>query len=122
MSAYEIDLSFLVDEWYLPSEDLTVIYEMLGFTEVSPDVIDTCVGLLYAEVQAIKNLPSELLYPYFAAQAPFLVDQFQDWWDGGVDDMAIWSTWCWPNIIDWLEVGPNKNVCLIEFNDTYPNL
>ncbi len=124
MCAYEVDLSFLVGEWYLPSEDLAAIYQRANFTQVTPLIIETCNAELYAEVQAISNLPryihksrqtvnfiSELLYPHFAEKSPFLVDHFQDWWIGGVNDMSTWTTWCWPYVEDWIENG--KNTILI---------
>ncbi len=62
-----------------------------------------------SEVEAIKKLPSQMLYPYFAKKSPFMVEQFQDWWMGGVDDMAVWSTWCWPQVINWLDNGMAAN-------------
>lgn len=89
MCAYELDLSFIVTEWHLPSDDLAAIYQSLGFMEVTADVIEICNTEMYAEVHAIASLPSEFIYPHFAAQAPFLVERFQDWWIGGVDDMVL---------------------------------
>jgi hypothetical protein len=73
-----------------------------------------------------RQLPSQLLYPHFASQAPFLVEQYQDWWLGGVNDMASWTTWCWGPVllslqlideiqrlkmVDWFEKGPNSELC-----------
>lgn len=37
MAAYETDLSFLVDEWYLPSADLEAIFHSMNFTIVTKE-------------------------------------------------------------------------------------
>ena len=60
MAAYEVDLSFLLSEWYLPSEDLAIIFQRANFTEVTSWIIETCNLELYAEVQAIADLPRYL--------------------------------------------------------------
>ena len=57
MCAYEIDLSFISGSWYLPSEDIAAIYQMIGFYQVTPLILETCNAELYAEVQAISRLP-----------------------------------------------------------------
>lgn len=35
---------------------------------------------------------SPQLYPTYSRKSPFLVEQFQDYFLGGLDDMAFWST------------------------------
>jgi hypothetical protein len=62
------------------SYDIAKIFQSMGFKDVTPYIIDACNAELFAEVQAIKRLPSQYVYPYFAKKAPFLVEQFQDWW------------------------------------------
>lgn len=32
------------------------------------------------------------LYPTYSRSSPFLVEQFQEYFLGGLDDMAFWST------------------------------
>jgi hypothetical protein len=80
MCAYEIPLDFVETDWYLPTEAVAWAFYHLGFTEAQlpRDVIEVCFGLMYAEVHAIADLASELIYPYFAEKSPFLVDQFQE--------------------------------------------
>jgi hypothetical protein len=100
MAAYEIDLNFISDAWALPSLALAQIYQELNpinYTSVTSLVLETCFSELFAEVQgstlehsgnfptiffsqAIKDLPSQLAYPYFAGESPFLLSEYQDWW------------------------------------------
>jgi hypothetical protein len=54
MCAYEIDISFLTNQWYLPSKDLAAIFASMGYDKVTPDVLEMCNTELYAEVEAIK--------------------------------------------------------------------
>lgn len=35
---------------------------------------------------------SAQLYPTYSRKSPFLVEQFQEYFLGGLDDMAFWST------------------------------
>ena len=114
MCAYEIDLSFLLSDWYLPANDLAQIFKMLNFTDITPSVIEACNEELYIAVQAVRDLPSELLFPYFADSSPFLVEHFQDWWLGGVEDNSIWTKICWPYAIDWFSNHSKWQNCLVE--------
>lgn len=109
MAAYELDLSFLSDTWFLPAEDLAQVFAALNYS-VPPWVISTCNSELYAEVMAIKYL-GKALYPEFAKDAPFMIDHYQDYWLGGVNDMASWTTQCWPNVISALETGRPIRFC-----------
>jgi hypothetical protein len=74
--------------------DLEKIFGMVDpkFSSITSKVIDACnAGIsttvahlilsleIYAEVMAVRKLPSQMLYPHFAAKSPFLVDRFQDW-------------------------------------------
>lgn len=45
------------------------------------------------------------LFPYFADESPFLVDMFNPYFLGGVDDMAAWTRYIWKDIIYMLEHG-----------------
>lgn len=56
MAAYEINLDFLVGDWYVPSEALADIYHHLEweFEDITSTIISTCMVELYTEVQAIR--------------------------------------------------------------------
>uniref|UniRef100_A0A8D2JGN8 Phosphatidylinositol-glycan-specific phospholipase D n=1 Tax=Varanus komodoensis TaxID=61221 RepID=A0A8D2JGN8_VARKO len=76
---------------YVPVQDLLSIYEKFyGRVMITEDAIVECTYLqlleLYGEVAAVAKL-----YPFYARKSPFLVDKFQDYFLGGVDDMAFSS-------------------------------
>lgn len=113
MAAYQVDLSFLTTDWKMPTAEVMKVYRMLNYTiELEELVLDSCVIELLAETQSIAKLPSEAILPYFDQMAPFLFAQYQDWWMGGVDSNALWTSFCWDTTINWLEHGiiPN-NYC-----------
>jgi len=115
VAAAEYDLKFLTDSWYIPIDDLPTIYQHLGVNGITPFALKTCVELLYAEVMALKYLPTEEIYDHYADQAPFLVDEFQEWFLGGVHHMAAATTHCWATTMTWIEDGPSKeSLCFIE--------
>ncbi|KAI4530873.1 hypothetical protein MG293_018731, partial [Ovis ammon polii] len=57
---------------YVPVEDLLGIYKEL-----------------YGRVVITKRA---ILYPTYSGKSPFLVEQFQEYFLGGLEDMAFWST------------------------------
>ncbi|KAL6065388.1 Glycosylphosphatidylinositol specific phospholipase D1 [Balamuthia mandrillaris] len=118
MLAYELDLSYLVYDWYLPVQDLQKISQMpqLGWPLLPAHVYELCNLELYAEVHAIKDLVGKLLFPTFAKEAPWMVDQLQDYWMGGVNNNAVWTDICWLNLMKWLKTGKADGYCIPEMN------
>ena len=110
LCAYEVDLNFIKLMWHLPAKILAQIYNNLNYTDITSIVIESCNTELYMEVEAVSKLSSEIILPYFAEKSPFLIDATQDWWLGGINDMAGWVSYCWSGIIDLLENnGTNVN-------------
>lgn len=111
VAAFQTNLTFLKSEWKLPTKDIINVYKRMGYTfEFNETVLDICVAELYTEVQAISKLASELLLAYYDKVAPFLFEEYQDWWLGGVDSNALWTLYCWNSTINWLEHGiPSGN-------------
>ena len=46
------------------------------------------------------------LFPEIAYKSPYLVDQFEKYFIGGVDDMAGWIDRIWQQTITMFEQGP----------------
>ena len=112
VAAFQVDLSFLKNEWKLPSKDIVNIYKRMNYTfELGELTLDACVAELYTEVEAISKLPSETLLAYYDKVAPFLFEEYQDWWLGGVNSNALWTSYCWNQTVNWLNDGvpTNKN-------------
>ncbi|XP_006888712.1 PREDICTED: phosphatidylinositol-glycan-specific phospholipase D [Elephantulus edwardii] len=92
LSQFEFNFNYLTKRWYVPTKDLLEIYERLyGQNVITKNVIVDCTYLqfleMYGEVLAVSKL-----YPTYSRKSPFLVEQFQEYFLGGLDDMAFWST------------------------------
>ncbi|KAK1328836.1 hypothetical protein QTO34_011005 [Cnephaeus nilssonii] len=92
LSQFEFNFNYLARHWYVPVEDLLGIYRKLyGRDAITKHAIVECSYLqfleMYGEVMAVSKL-----YPTYSRKSPFLVEQFQDYFLGGLDDMAFWST------------------------------
>ncbi|XP_059530224.1 phosphatidylinositol-glycan-specific phospholipase D isoform X2 [Myotis daubentonii] len=92
LSQFEFNFNYLARHWYVPVEDLLGIYRKLyGKDVITKHAIVECTYLqfleMYGEVLAVSKL-----YPTYSRKSPFLVEQFQDYFLGGLDDMAFWST------------------------------
>jgi len=113
MCAHDMDLSFILSDWNFPASDVVDIYKQLGIENLDDLILRACNDELYIEVQAITKLPSELLYFMYAERSSFLVDNIQNWWLGGIDDMAMWTSYCWNFVIEWIETGNFNNGCYL---------
>ncbi|XP_008260728.2 phosphatidylinositol-glycan-specific phospholipase D isoform X2 [Oryctolagus cuniculus] len=92
LSQFEFNFNYLARRWYVPVKDLLGIYEKLyGREVITKQVIVDCSYLqfleMYGEVLAVSKL-----YSTYSTKSPFLVEQFQEYFLGGLDDMAFWST------------------------------
>jgi hypothetical protein len=116
VAAFQVDMNFLKNEWAPPTKDIINIYKQMNYTfEYSEVTLDVCIAELYTEVEAISKLPSETLLAYYDKIAPFLFEEYQDWWLGGVNSNALWVSYCWNQTINWLNNGvpkdPNAKYC-----------
>nr|XP_037861679.1 phosphatidylinositol-glycan-specific phospholipase D isoform X4 [Chlorocebus sabaeus] len=79
-------------ELYVPVKDLLGIYEKLyGREVITENVIVDCSHIQFLEMYG-EMLAVSKLYPSYSTKSPFLVEQFQEYFLGGLDDMAFWST------------------------------
>ncbi|XP_004693375.1 PREDICTED: phosphatidylinositol-glycan-specific phospholipase D isoform X2 [Condylura cristata] len=92
LSQSEFNFNYLARRWYVPVKDLLEIYKRLyGREVISKHVITDCSYLQFLEMHG-EMLAISKLYPTFSRKSPFLVEQFQEYFLGGLDDMAFWST------------------------------
>ncbi|XP_008578807.1 PREDICTED: phosphatidylinositol-glycan-specific phospholipase D [Galeopterus variegatus] len=92
LSQFEFNFNYLARHWYVPVKDLLGIYEKLyGRQVITKNVIVDCTYLQFLEMYG-ERLAISKLYPSYSTKSPFLVEQFQDYFLGGLDDMAFWST------------------------------
>ncbi|KAF4013694.1 hypothetical protein G4228_004861, partial [Cervus hanglu yarkandensis] len=92
LSQFEFKFNYLSRHWYVPVEDLLGIYkELYGQAVITKKAIVDCTYLQFLEMYA-EMLAISKLYPTYSGKSPFLVEQFQEYFLGGLDDMAFWST------------------------------
>nr|XP_054109660.1 phosphatidylinositol-glycan-specific phospholipase D isoform X2 [Callithrix jacchus] len=92
LSQFEFNFNYLARRWYVPVKDLLGIYEKLyGRKVITERVIVECSHIQFLEMYG-EMLAVSKLYPSYSTKSPFLVEQFQEYFLGGLDDMAFWST------------------------------
>ncbi|XP_070312314.1 phosphatidylinositol-glycan-specific phospholipase D isoform X2 [Odocoileus virginianus] len=92
LSQFEFKFNYLSRHWYVPVEDLLGIYqELYGRAVITKKAIVDCTYLQFLEMYA-EMLAISKLYPTYSGKSPFLVEQFQEYFLGGLDDMVFWST------------------------------
>ncbi|XP_022083635.1 phosphatidylinositol-glycan-specific phospholipase D-like [Acanthaster planci] len=121
VGTFEFNLSYIdtLSEWYIPTKDLVVIYkELYGRDIVESSLIEECTALLFLE-RLGEKLAISKLFPDYARKSPFLVEQFQSYFLGGLDDMATWTTNVWHEAIYMLDKG--TGACSLPRNPIYLN-
>ncbi|XFF90336.1 hypothetical protein AB1E18_016555 [Capra hircus] len=92
LSQFEFKFNYLSRHWYVPVEDLLGIYkELYGRVVITKRAIVDCSYLQFLEMYA-EMLAISKLFPTYSGKSPFLVEQFQEYFLGGLEDMAFWST------------------------------
>ena len=104
LCAYELNLSWMAASWYVPIEDMVQVYHEMGSSRVTPEILTFCNYFLFLASHA-ERLWAAALFPMFATPSPFMVEQFHDYYTGGLAEMATWTAWRWPDVIDWMENG-----------------
>eukprot|EP01087_Luapelamoeba_hula_P019893 TRINITY_DN6663_c0_g1_i1.p1 TRINITY_DN6663_c0_g1~~TRINITY_DN6663_c0_g1_i1.p1 ORF type:complete len:909 (+),score=122.76 TRINITY_DN6663_c0_g1_i1:56-2728(+) len=117
--AYEGELGFMRPlQWYLPTSILSQLFVDAGFTLYPDWVIQACNLELVAEVIAIQDLVGKIGFPNFASGSPFMIDSLQDYWLGGINDMAAHVSECWPYTIGWVETSDITHDCYMSGGPT----
>ena len=112
VGSFEWNKSYVNDvSWYVPSTDLEEIYRRYYATQprprnVSSTVIETCTRLLYL-ARFGEKVALEKLFPDYASKSPFLVEELNQFYIGGLDDNAAWTTLLWQDAITMLANGTN---------------
>ncbi|XP_070565001.1 phosphatidylinositol-glycan-specific phospholipase D-like [Ptychodera flava] len=98
---------------YIPVQDVVEIYEeYYGKKVISPATLIECSALMFLARLGEKIVMAKL-YPVYSAKSPFLLEQYQSFFLGGVDDMAVWTQNIWHDVIHMVEYAtqryPGKN-------------
>lgn len=95
------------DSWEIPSEDMAEVYSRRGY-DISAVTIWWNAKVVLGAASEFLNLGGEkidLTYSNYADKSPVLIEQFQDYFIGGLDEMAVSTYWRWLEIFNWLENG-----------------
>ncbi|ELU17925.1 hypothetical protein CAPTEDRAFT_196848 [Capitella teleta] len=121
VNLFALDTEYIgrLDKWYVPTQDLLGIYEELyGRADMMrEDVIQNCTFLLFLGRLGENLGIVDLLYPQYAEASPFLIDQLQSYYLGGMDDMATWSSHVIGHTVTMLDHG--TDVCELPENPLY---
>ncbi|CEL94193.1 unnamed protein product [Vitrella brassicaformis CCMP3155] len=104
-------------DWWLPTATLHKVLAKRGFA-ISPTAIRRCAVLIRAEREAAKDA-APLLYSRFAKTNPFIRENLQQFWAGGIDDMTVFTLIAWQRTWQWLKHGPPAKLpqCIIPPNN-----
>ncbi|XP_075069248.1 phosphatidylinositol-glycan-specific phospholipase D isoform X2 [Mixophyes fleayi] len=92
LSQFELDFHYLESKWYIPVKDLVNIYkELYNGTVIEESTIIDCTYILFLQLYG-EYFAVSMLYSSYASKSPFLLERFNEYFLGGVDDMAFWST------------------------------
>eukprot|EP00026_Physarum_polycephalum_P002545 Phypoly_transcript_02552.p1 GENE.Phypoly_transcript_02552~~Phypoly_transcript_02552.p1 ORF type:complete len:849 (+),score=79.56 Phypoly_transcript_02552:187-2733(+) len=113
--AAQNDLSYISTNWSIPISDIAEIYKYQGWKNVTQRDLTRGMNLLFLGTMGLSGGVAEILYPEENKIPGFLQDQFEGYFIGGLDDMAIWTTYCWPYILGWFVdgPGPSPSICRI---------
>ncbi|XP_071955087.1 phosphatidylinositol-glycan-specific phospholipase D-like [Antedon mediterranea] len=107
VAQFEFDTGYIgeISEWYLPIQDLVNIYqEYYQANKVDASLIEECSALMFLG-RLGEKLAISKLYRSYASKSPFLIEDYQDYFLGGVDDMAVWTTNLWRTSLWMLQTG-----------------
>ena len=113
VGSLEWNKSFVSDvSWYVPSTDLAEIYKRYYAAQgrsrnVTATVIETCTTLLFL-ARFGEKIAFEKLFDDYAKKSPFLVEELNQFYIGGLDDNAAWTTLLWHDAITMIHNGTNS--------------
>lgn len=94
VNVFELSLKYISDvgDWYVPYDDLFNIYkEFYGQERINKSAIIECSTLMFLG-RLGEHLVFNLLYPEYYNKSMFLTDRLNDYFLGGMEDMATVSS------------------------------
>ncbi|KAJ6262529.1 hypothetical protein Dda_3340 [Drechslerella dactyloides] len=96
--------SWVSPTWWMPVDDLTEIYTSMGLT-VNKLSFRFCFVRGLAAITAEVTAGGLLFETFYAEKSPAMIDFFDEYYLGGMDEMAASAVWCWRNLTEWVAVG-----------------
>ncbi|XP_019619337.1 PREDICTED: phosphatidylinositol-glycan-specific phospholipase D-like [Branchiostoma belcheri] len=119
VGTFEWDLDYIhtVSDWYVPVQDLVDIYrEFYGKPIMDASIVEECTAIMFL-ARLGERLVFSKLFPELSRTSPFLIEEFQSYFLGGVDDMAVWTANIWHHAIHMLDNG--MSACSVPHNPLY---
>jgi glycosylphosphatidylinositol phospholipase D len=107
VNEFELSLKYISDlgDWYVPVDDLYNIYsDLYGEVRLNKSDIVECSSFMFLG-RLGEQLAISLLYAEYYNKSLFLTDRLNDYFLGGMDDMATWTQLSWNKALYMLENG-----------------
>ncbi|KAK9451420.1 zinc dependent phospholipase C-domain-containing protein [Limtongia smithiae] len=101
------NLEWLTQRWSIPSRDIRAIFQSMGFS-VSRTSLEYCMARGVAALTAEINV-AHTMYPSYAKKSKILMDGLEDYFLGGLQEMATSIVKCLKNLDSWLANGPDED-------------
>lgn len=120
--AYRTNLGWMSSNFYFPLEDMKKIHDLYDAAcpnSAAPVTIAQmqaatrvefgyCSALRATHSSSVaRTFVEKNFYPYAAYWSPFLVENFESYAVGGVDDNAVWISKDWPVLASWFRTAPD---------------
>jgi glycosylphosphatidylinositol phospholipase D len=102
---YQLDLSYM-EPWYVPTQDLATVYNNLGWSRVTPQILQTTMQIVFLATR-VEALLGPSVHDIWVQFSPFQKEMLQNLFLGGLDEMGYETAWKWADTIARLE-GPVK--------------
>ncbi|CAF0717792.1 unnamed protein product [Brachionus calyciflorus] len=119
VNQFELNTNYIgeLSEWYVPYDDLYKIYfDLYGQEKINKTEIIECSSLLFLG-RLGEQIAVSLLYADYFKKSAFLADRLNDYFLGGLDDMATWTQLTWNKFFHMLENG--VETCKLDHNVMY---
>ncbi|KAF3911779.1 hypothetical protein AA313_de0206789 [Arthrobotrys entomopaga] len=93
--------SWVEKTWWIPTSDIIQIYENMGILTVNRFTFSFCVARGLAAMQALVSAGGAM-YDTYAEKSPAMIEFFDEYYLGGLDEMTGTAVWCWRNLTEWM--------------------
>jgi glycosylphosphatidylinositol phospholipase D len=99
--SYRGNLRRMSTFWSIPVDDLYTMYSSLGY-HIPDGIIEECTTVFYLATH-VEWVVAWYMLRENEIYAPFLTEELDLFFHGGLDDMAINTIWKWENLLELLE-------------------
>ncbi|KAF3906121.1 hypothetical protein ABW20_dc0100029 [Dactylellina cionopaga] len=103
--------------WWVPSQDIMEIYQTMGIA-INRYTFSFCIARGIAAMQAVVSAGGGL-YDSYADKSPAMIDFLDEYYLGGIDEMAANAVWCWRNLTEWIWNGADDGSDGWDMCDTF---